>query len=103
MKAYEFIESLNLEKGNDGIYYVNWLKERGIKASDHQNIIVKAVRCHFVKYGEIQVTSLIKLVEKYDLDKKALINKKKAWIADVQEQIYNIWLNELEKSLQEVE
>lgn len=101
MKAYEFIESLNLEKGNDGIYYVNWLKERGIKASDHQNIIVKAVRCHLVKYGEIQVTSLIKLVEKYNLDKKALIEKK-ALIADVREQIYNIWLNELEKSLQEV-
>lgn len=95
MKAYEFIESLNLEKGNDSRYYVNWLKERGIKASDHKNIIVKAVRCHLVKYGEIQGTSLIKLVEKYDLDKKALI-------ADVQEQIYKIWLNELEKSLQEV-
>lgn len=95
MKAYEFIKSLNLEKGHDSRYYVNWLKERGIKASDHQNITVKAVRCHLAKYGEIQGTSLIKLVEKYNLDKKALI-------ADVQEQIYNIWLDELEKALQEV-
>lgn len=95
MKAYEFIESLNLEKGNDSRYYVNWLKERGIKTSDENNIILKAARYHLAKYGKIQSSALLQLAIKYNLNIKQTCE-------DVQKQIAKIYLNELEKALQKM-
>lgn len=95
MKVNKLVESLNMEKGKDSRYYINWLKERGIKTSDYYNITVMAARYHLAKYGKIQGSSLIKIVEKYNLDKKSLIS-------DVQEQIAEIYYRELEKALQEV-
>ena len=94
MKVNEFIESLNLEKGNDSRYYVNWLKGKGIKTSDENNIILKAARYHLAKYGKIHSNALLQLAIKYNLNKKQTCE-------DVQKQIAKIYFSELEKALQE--
>ena len=94
MKVNEFIESLNLEKGKDSRYYIDWLKEKGIKISDKNNIVLKAARCHSAEYGKIQSSSLLQLAIKYNLNIKQTCE-------DVQKQIAKIYFSELEKALQE--
>jgi len=94
MKSNKLVESLNLEKGKDAVYYVNWLKERGIEPNDYKNITVMAVRCHLAKYGEITSTILIELMKKYNLNKGTS--------TDIQQQLVSIYFSELEKALQEV-
>lgn len=89
----KLLEKLNFEQGQNTRYYVETLKKLDIDIKKTP-IEVRFARYHLARYGKIEGSLLLRLVEKYNLDKKTSIS-------DIQQQLADIFLKELENALKD--